>query len=72
MPTRPIQQILEEHTPLWMAIPGVAGTAIGEFEGRPCIKVFLAQASDELAARFPSTLEGHRVVLEATGEFRAI
>ena len=40
---RPIQEVLQEHTARWMATAGVVGTAIGEFEGRPCIKVFLAE-----------------------------
>ena len=72
MSARPIQEALEEHTAEWMAIPGVVGTAIGLFEGQPCIKVFVAEKTDELAARFPSTLDGHRVILEETGEFRAL
>lgn len=72
MPTKAIQQLLAEQTAEWMAIPGVVGTAIGEFEGQPCIKIFLAEKTDELAASFPSTLEGHRVVLDETGDFRAL
>ena len=72
MPPRPIQEVLKEHTAGWMAIDGVVGTAVGEFEGRPCIKVFVAEKTEELAAEVPGTLEGHPVVLEETGEFRAL
>ena len=72
MSPRPIQEVVEEHTAEWMAIPGVVGTAIGEFERRPCIKVFVAQATAELAAKIPRTQDGHRVILEETGEFRAL
>jgi len=72
VPANTIEQVLAEHTPQWMATPGVVGTAIGLFEGQPCIKVFVAENTEDLAAKFPSALEGHRVVLEETGEFRAL
>jgi hypothetical protein len=72
MPARTIQDVLAERTAEWMSIPGVVGTAIGLSEGRRCIKVFLAEKTEELAARFPSTVEGYPVVLEETGEFHAL
>lgn len=72
MPPKTIQEVLEERTGQWMALAGVVGTALGEFEGRPCIKVFVAEKTEELAAKIPGTLEGHPVVVEETGEFRAL
>lgn len=72
MPAKTIQEILEGHTGHWMAIPGVVGTAIGELEGRPCIKVFVAEESEELRQQIPALVEGHPVVVEHTGEFRAL
>ena len=72
MSSKPIQQLLREHTAEWMAVPGVVGTAIGEFEGQPCIRILVTQKTDELAANLAGFLEGHRVVVEATGEFRAL
>ena len=72
MPATTIQEVLEEHTDAWMATPGVVGTAIGEFEGRPCIKVLVAEKTRQLQERIPTAVEGHRVVLEETGEFRAL
>jgi hypothetical protein len=72
MAARPIQDVLQEHTAEWMAIPGVVGTAVGELEGRPCIKVLVARMTEPLAARFPTQVAGHPVVVEETGEFRAI
>ena len=72
MPPKTIQVVLAEHTDRWMAIPGVVGTAIGLFDGQPCIKVFVAENTEELVAKFPSALEGHRVILEESGEFRAL
>jgi hypothetical protein len=72
MSARPIQEILEEHTDRWMDMPGVVGTAIGESDGQPCIKVFVTEKSDRLRQKIPADLEGYRVVLEETGEFRAL
>lgn len=72
MAARPIQDVLQEHTAEWMAIPGVVGTAIGTVERQPCIKIFVAEKADELAAKLPSSVQTYRVVVEETGEFRAL
>ena len=72
MPERTIQQVQEEHTEEWMSIPGVEGTAIGLFEGKPCIKVFTSRDPQELQSKIPSTVENHPVIIEETGTFRAL
>ena len=72
MPERTIEQVQEEHTDAWMAIPGVEGTAIGLFEGKPCIKIFTSSKPQELRAKIPSTIENYPVIIEETGEFRAL
>ena len=72
MPSRAIQEVLQEHTDVWMALPGVFGVAIGEREGSPCILVYVDQATEQLRAAIPRSVEGYTVVLEETGEFRAL
>jgi len=72
MPERTIEQVQEEHTDDWMAIPGVEGTAIGLFEDKPCIKIFSSRKAEELRAKIPSTIEGYPVIIEETGVFRAL
>jgi len=72
MPERTIKQVQEEHTDEWMAIPGVEGTAIGLFEGKPCIKIFTSKKPQEVRAKIPSTVEGYPVIIEETGSFRAL
>ncbi len=72
MPERTIEQVQQEHTDEWMAIPGVEGTAIGLFEGKPCIKIFTSLKSQEVRDKIPSTVEGYPVIIEETGEFRAL
>ena len=72
MPERTIEQVQEEHTDAWMAIPGVEGTAIGLYEGKPCIKIFTSRKPQQLRDKIPSTVEGYRVIIEETGVFRAL
>ncbi len=72
MPERTIEQVQEEHTDEWMAIPGVEGTAIGLYEGKPCIKIFTSSKPQQLRDKIPSTVEGYPVIIEETGEFRAL
>ena len=67
-----IEQVQEEHTDEWMAIPGVEGTAIGLYEGTPCIKILTSSRTDEIRAQIPSEVEGYPVIVEETGEFRAL
>ena len=69
---KPIEQVLQEQTPRWMALPGVVGTAIGLHQDQPCIKVLVITSTDELVNAIPSTVEGYRVVIEATGEINAL
>lgn len=72
-PPRPIAEVLADHTPELMAIPGVVGTAESRTpDGRTCILVLLANDSAELRARLPREIEGWPVVPEVTGEIRAM
>ena len=72
MPQQSIEQVLEKHTDELMSIKGVVGTAIGECDGKPCIKVFVSKKTPELEKQIPSTLEGYRVSVEESGEFKAL
>jgi len=72
MPSKTIQEVLKAHTPELMSIPGVVGTALGEDKGELCIKVFVIEKTPELTKKIPSTLEGFQVVIQQTGEIRAL
>lgn len=67
-----IEEVLKQHTHRLMSLPGVVGTAIGECQGKPCIKVLVVKKSPELLNKIPSTLEGIPVAVEETGPFRAL
>jgi hypothetical protein len=68
---RTIQQVQEEHTAAWMAIPGVVGTALGQCRGRPCILVLTAANTEQVRKEIPATIEGYPVVVQDSGEIRA-
>ncbi|MCI0330753.1 MAG: hypothetical protein L0196_07360 [candidate division Zixibacteria bacterium] len=72
MTGKTIEQVQEEHTEHLMSIPGVVGTAIGEADGKPCIKVFVTAKTAEIEKGVPKSLEGYPVVIEVTGEFKAL
>ena len=50
-----------------MALPGVAGVAVGLCDGTPCIHLFLSDARDAVRRRIPPQLEGYTVKTEVTG-----
>ncbi|MGH2657358.1 MAG: hypothetical protein ACRDIZ_11785 [Actinomycetota bacterium] len=70
-PATDIETALAEHTPEWMDVPGVVGTGIGLCEGEPCIVVYVAQRTPEVARSIPAEVDGHRVRIEETGPIRA-
>ena len=72
MAQKTIEQVLKEHAPALMAQPGVVGTAQSLCEGRPCIRVFVIRRTPELKEKIPKMLEGYPVMLEETGEIRAL
>ena len=69
---KPIEEVLKRHTDHLMSITGVAGTGIGEFEGKPCIKVLVVKRTVELEKKIPKDLEGYKVVIDEVGEVRAL
>lgn len=72
MPTESIEEVLREHTDELMSIPGVVGMAQGICNDRPCIKVFVIEKTKKVDHRIPNELDGYSVVVEETGEFKAL
>jgi hypothetical protein len=72
MTGKTIQQVQEEHTDKWMAIPGVVGTGIGQCDGKPCILILTASDTEQVRQKIPSTVEGYPVVVQHIGEVRAL
>ncbi len=72
MPERPIEEVLKEHTDELMSVEGVVGTAIGDCDGKPCIKVLVVKKTPALEKKIPSNLEGYAVSVVETGEIKAL
>ncbi len=72
MKVKTIEEALKEHTRGLMSVPGVAGTALGLCDGKPCIKVFAVKKTPELQRKIPRILEGYPVIVEETGEIRTL
>ena len=70
--TRPIAEVLREHTDGLMATPGVVGTAEGIRDGKPCIVVMVAVKSEQLETQIPAELDGYPIDIRVTGEFNAL
>ena len=71
MAGKTIQQVQEEHTDQWMAIPGGVGAALGECDGKPCILVFTSSDTAQVRRKIPATVDGYPVVVQPMGEVRA-
>jgi hypothetical protein len=72
MPAKTIEQVQQEHTDEWMAIPGVVGVAIGQHEDKPCILILTAFGTEEVRKKIPSHVGGYAVIIQYTGEIRAL
>jgi hypothetical protein len=53
-----------------MAVPGVVGTAIGVWEGEPCIQILVSDPVVVREGRVPDRIEGHVVRVRVTGPIR--
>ena len=71
MPEKPIETVLKAHTDRLMVVPGVVGTAQGECEGKPCIKILVVEKKPSLLQKLPPNLEGYPVEIVETGVIRA-
>ncbi|MBN1348379.1 hypothetical protein JXJ21_03155 [candidate division KSB1 bacterium] len=68
-----INIVMKAHTKELMAIPGVVGLYVGKLEnGAACIKIMVVEKTKELEKRLPKTLEGYPVVIDVTGEIKAL
>lgn len=68
-----IKAVMDAHVDSLMAIEGVVGVAIGAMDdNRLCIKVMVKKDDPELEKHIPDQLDDYPVVIEVTGEIRAL
>jgi hypothetical protein len=64
----PIEEVLKENAPGWMALDGVVGVYQGRTEdGAPCLKVMVVKETPELHRKIPEQVHGYPVLLRETG-----
>ncbi len=72
MSGKTISEVLKEHTKELISVEGVVGTAQGLCGTTPCIKVYVIKITPELTREIPDMLEGYPVMIEETGEIKAL
>ena len=71
VPRRSIDEVLAAHNDSLMALPGVVGTAIGFCDSERCITVYVTDSAAMRGTKLPERLEGYRVKVEVSGQFKA-
>jgi hypothetical protein len=64
---KPISEVLANHTPGWMNIPGVTGTGEGQKDGKPAILIFVDSLTDSLKSQLPTNVDGYSVMIKGSG-----
>lgn len=62
---------LAELTPQLMSLSGVVGVGEGRCDGKPCIRVLVAERSSKLVEQINEIVQGETVEIVETGEIRA-
>ena len=71
VPASSIEDAQKALTDSLMSQSGIAGTAITECDGTPCLKVYVVHATQEAMARIPKTFQGYQVTVQEAGEIKA-
>jgi hypothetical protein len=72
MRSRSIEQVFDAHRDSLLSILGVVGAGIAKSENKPCIMVMVQDSSEEILRQIPQELDGYKVIVEQTGEFKTL
>lgn len=67
-----LRKVLEKHRDKLMETDGVIGIGEGVLKGKPCLKVFVTRKSPQISRNIPAVIDGYKVSIEETGEFKAL
>jgi len=73
-PRRDINAVLAAHDRELLTMPDVVGFSVTTLgDGRtPCLKIMLARHNPKTERAIPRSIEGYPVIVEVTGEIRAL
>ncbi len=71
VPDMSIEDAHKALTDSLMVEAGIAGTAITECDGTPCLKVYVVTDTMEIMDRITKTFAGYEVTVQVTGEIEA-
>ena len=66
-----ISEVLKERTGALMCIQGVVGTGQGLCDGKPCIKVYVVEKTQEVEEKIRSVLEPYPYTIQESGRFES-
>ncbi len=69
---RSVEQVFDTHRDSLLSIPGVVGAGIARLDGKPCIMVMIKKDSQIAPGQIPKELDGYKVVVDESGEFKAL
>ena len=72
MQDKNIKDVLKEYSDILMDIPGVVAVGQGEWRGNQCIRVLVADRNNASLEQIPNVIDGYLVIVEESGEFRAL
>ena len=72
MRSRSIEQVFDAQRETLLSIPGVVGAGIAKLDQKPCIMVLVRAKTDSLLAQIPKELDGYKVIVEQTGDIKAL
>ncbi len=73
MARKPVAQVIADHAPTLMALPGVQAVYEAALpDGNPVIRVIVLTGEDATARRIPGTIEGYPVEVERSGPIRPL
>lgn len=68
-----ITEVLEQHTPQWLQLPGVVGTGEGrDPAGNPAIIIMTNVDAAEVQSKVPSSIESYPVIIEEVGDVKPL
>ncbi|MCA9739225.1 MAG: hypothetical protein R3E98_05005 [Gemmatimonadota bacterium] len=70
MRTDPLDTARKALTDSVLGMPGVVGTAVGQWGDRSCLMVLLEKDDPAVKARLPRSVQGFDVITKVTGAFR--